>query len=87
MRRGKGDEKVVGPLFPRLHVNDTAEKGGPRAPPRNKMALYEELSVPFQRFNPNSTSSNGLSLSLVSLGSFAFMFCYCVCLDSLPKSD
>ncbi|KAH0969014.1 hypothetical protein GBA52_029135 [Prunus armeniaca] len=39
-------------------------KGGPRAPPRNKMALYEQLSIPSQRFNPvvmplnpNSTSS------------------------------
>jgi len=51
MKRGNEDEKVAGPMFPRLHVND-AEKGGPRAPPRNKMALYEQLSVPSQRFNP-----------------------------------
>ncbi|CAN4127958.1 unnamed protein product [Withania somnifera] len=50
MKRGKGEEKVMGPMFPRLHVNDT-EKGGPRAPPRNKMALYEQLSIPSQRFN------------------------------------
>ncbi|WVZ20128.1 hypothetical protein V8G54_007450 [Vigna mungo] len=50
MRRGKDDEKVMGPMFPRLHVNDT-EKGGPRAPPRNKMALYEQFSIPSQRFN------------------------------------
>lgn len=50
MKRGKGEEKVMGPMFPRLHVNDT-DKGGPRAPPRNKMALYEQLSVPSQRFN------------------------------------
>lgn len=35
----------MSPMFPRLNVNDT-EKGGPRAPPRNKMALYEQLSVP-----------------------------------------
>ncbi|CAL1370634.1 unnamed protein product [Linum trigynum] len=41
---------MMGPLFPRLHVNDT-EKGEPRAPPRNKMALYEQLSIPSQRFN------------------------------------
>ncbi|CAL5359221.1 unnamed protein product [Camellia sinensis] len=40
------------PMFLRLHVNDK-EKGGPRAPPRNKMALYEQLSIPSQRFNPN----------------------------------
>jgi len=51
MKRGNEEEKVAGPMFPRLHVND-AEKGGPRAPPRNKMALYEQLSVPSQRFNP-----------------------------------
>ena len=51
MKRGKEEEKVVGEaMFPRLHVNDT-EKGGPRAPPRNKMALYEQFSVPSQRFN------------------------------------
>lgn len=52
MKRGRDEEKVVGPMFPRLHVNDT-EKGGPRAPPRNKMALYEQLSIPSQRFKPN----------------------------------
>ncbi|XP_061374895.1 protein EARLY FLOWERING 3-like [Gastrolobium bilobum] len=50
MKRGKDDEKMIGPMFPRLHVNDT-EKGGPRAPPRNKMALYEQFSIPSQRFN------------------------------------
>ncbi|EEF45821.1 protein EARLY FLOWERING 3 [Ricinus communis] len=50
MKRGKDDEKMMGPMFPRLHVNDT-DKGGPRAPPRNKMALYEQLSIPSQRFN------------------------------------
>ncbi|CAJ1972758.1 unnamed protein product [Sphenostylis stenocarpa] len=64
MKRGIEDEKVVGPMFPRLHVND-AEKGGPRAPPRNKMALYEQFSVPSQRFNPrllplNPNSSSNL---------------------------
>ncbi|KAK4730068.1 hypothetical protein R3W88_023056 [Solanum pinnatisectum] len=65
MKRGKGEEKVMGPMFPRLHVNDT-DKGGPRAPPRNKMALYEQLSIPSQRFNsgvlpldPNNTSKMG----------------------------
>lgn len=51
MKRGIDDEKNMGPMFPRLHVNDK-EKGGPRAPPRNKMALYEQLSIPSQRFNP-----------------------------------
>ena len=50
MKRGKDEEKTMGPMFPRLHVNDS-DKGGPRAPPRNKMALYEQLSIPSQRFN------------------------------------
>lgn len=58
MKRGKDDDKIMGPMFPRLHVNDT-EKGGPRAPPRNKMALYEQLSIPTtQRFNPAGLPRN-----------------------------
>ncbi|XP_054819126.1 protein EARLY FLOWERING 3 [Prosopis cineraria] len=68
MKRGKDDEKLVRPMFPRLHVNDT-EKGGPRAPPRNKMALYEQFSIPSQRSNPGVQplnpvgSSNTISLA------------------------
>ncbi|XP_051129476.1 protein EARLY FLOWERING 3-like [Andrographis paniculata] len=50
MKRGKDEEKMMGPMFPRLHVKD-ANKGGPRAPPRNKMALYEQFSIPSQRHN------------------------------------
>ncbi|KAL0897584.1 hypothetical protein Bca101_081545 [Brassica carinata] len=53
MKRGGKDEeeeKIVEPMFPRLHVKDAADKGGPRAPPRNKMALYEQLSIPSHRF-------------------------------------
>ncbi|XP_044479503.1 protein HEADING DATE 3B-like isoform X2 [Mangifera indica] len=67
MRGGKDEIKVTSPMFPRLHVNDT-EKGGPRAPPRNKMALYEQLSVPSQRLGSGSASmlplppSNGSNL-------------------------
>ncbi|KAF5183319.1 Early flowering [Thalictrum thalictroides] len=56
MKGGKDDDKNMGPMFPRLHVNDT-EKGGPRAPPRNKMALYEQLSIPSQRFNSGSQTT------------------------------
>ncbi|KAK9101123.1 hypothetical protein Scep_024553 [Stephania cephalantha] len=56
MKGMKEEEKMVSPMFPRLHVNDT-EKGGPRAPPRNKMALYEQLSIPTQRFNPGLASN------------------------------
>ncbi|KAK6911974.1 hypothetical protein RJ641_024067 [Dillenia turbinata] len=55
MKGGKDEEKLMGPLFPRLHVNDT-EKGGPRAPPRNKMALYEQFSIPSQRFSSKPSS-------------------------------
>ncbi|CAL0323705.1 unnamed protein product [Lupinus luteus] len=58
MKREKDEEKVVGPMFPRLHVNDT-EKGGPRAPPRNKMALYEQFSIPSQNLNQLGSSSQG----------------------------
>lgn len=55
MRGGKDKMKVTSPMFPRLHVNDT-EKGGPRAPPRNKVALYEQFSVPSQRLNSGPAS-------------------------------
>lgn len=55
MRGAVDEEKVTSPMFPRLHVNDT-EKGGPRAPPRNKMALYEQLSIPSQRLASGSAS-------------------------------
>ncbi|KDP40820.1 hypothetical protein JCGZ_24819 [Jatropha curcas] len=55
MRGPKDEEKIMSPIFPRLHVNDT-EKGGPKAPPRNKMALYEQLSIPSQRFSSGSSS-------------------------------
>ncbi|XP_077210650.1 ELF3-like protein 2 [Tasmannia lanceolata] len=49
MKGERDKEKITWPMFPRLHVNDT-EKGGPKAPPRNKMALYEQFSIPSQRF-------------------------------------
>lgn len=42
-----------GPLFPPLHVNDTG-KAGIRAPPRNKMALFEQFTVPYNRGLPLS---------------------------------
>ncbi|GFZ08563.1 hydroxyproline-rich glycoprotein family protein [Actinidia rufa] len=50
MKRGRDDEKIMEPMFPRLHVSDR-ERGGPRAPPRNKMALYEQFSIPSQGSN------------------------------------
>ncbi|KAL2457486.1 Protein EARLY FLOWERING 3 [Abeliophyllum distichum] len=75
MKRGKYEEKIMGPMFPRLHVND-AEKGGPRAPPRNKMALYEQLSIPSQRFSqgvlpPNPTNTTPHSVPSASSSQLA----------------
>jgi EARLY FLOWERING 3 protein len=49
MKGAIDDGKEISPMFPRLHVKD-AEKGGPKAPPRNKMALYEQFSIPSQSF-------------------------------------
>ncbi|KAL7140239.1 hypothetical protein ABFS83_09G108700 [Erythranthe nasuta] len=50
MENGKDVEKsTVDPLFPRLHIND-ADKGGQKAPPRNKMAVCE----PYKGLNSNS---------------------------------
>nr|GMC78158.1 protein HEADING DATE 3B-like isoform X1 [Ipomoea batatas] len=63
MRGGKEEEKKMDPIFPRLHIND-AERGGPRAPPRNKMALSEQpaVSLPPQRLNPDLPSISMLPL-------------------------
>lgn len=47
-----GTDKVGaenGVLFPRLNVKET-KMAGPRAPPRNKMALYEQFTIPSHRF-------------------------------------
>ncbi|MBA0817542.1 hypothetical protein Gohar_021475, partial [Gossypium harknessii] len=40
----RGGKDKMSPMFPRLHVNVTNK--GPKAPPQNKIALYEKL-----RFN------------------------------------
>lgn len=54
----KGGPPLVesGTLFTRLHVNES-EKAGSRAPPRNKMALYEQFTVPSHRFVPSPCES------------------------------
>ncbi|XP_004242270.1 ELF3-like protein 2 isoform X1 [Solanum lycopersicum] len=55
MKTEKEEERHMDPLFPRLHINDT-DKGGPRAPPRNKMALCEQSSSRSpQSFTSSST--------------------------------
>ena len=84
MKKGKDDEKVMGPMFPRLHVNDT-EKGGPRAPPRNKMALYEQLCIPSQRFNPGvrPLNPNSTSNQVPPVSSSQVIFGFC-CLAYIP---
>lgn len=53
MKTEKDEERHMDPLFPRLHIND-ADKGGPRAPPRNKMALCEQSSRSSQSFTSTS---------------------------------
>ncbi|GMH10786.1 hypothetical protein Nepgr_012627 [Nepenthes gracilis] len=58
MKRGKDGEKVMGPMFPRIHVNDANKGGGPQVPPRNKMALYEQFSIPSHRYNPGVSRIN-----------------------------
>ncbi|KAF7843445.1 ELF3-like protein 2 isoform X1 [Senna tora] len=55
MKRGIEEVKEMSPMFPRLHIKD-AEKGGPKAPPRNKMALYEQFTIPSQNFASGSPS-------------------------------
>jgi len=83
MTRGGGKEelgKVMGPLFPRLHVSDAGKGGGPRAPPRNKMALYEQLTVPSNRFSsPAAASARAAGASLVPSTSAAQVSPLAVC--------
>uniref|UniRef100_A0A7C9EAC6 Protein EARLY FLOWERING 3 n=1 Tax=Opuntia streptacantha TaxID=393608 RepID=A0A7C9EAC6_OPUST len=72
MRRREGNAKFMGPpMFPRLHVNDT-EKGGPRAPPRNKMALYEQLTIHSQSCNSGSGVTPTLNPNNNNIGSDPF---------------
>ncbi|KAI5055953.1 hypothetical protein GOP47_0029474 [Adiantum capillus-veneris] len=59
---GAATPRETGPLFPRLHVSDT-EKAGPRPPPRNKMALFEQFTVPSHRFVQPQPSSPSTVLS------------------------
>ncbi|KAJ1390957.1 protein HEADING DATE 3B isoform X4 [Sesbania bispinosa] len=61
MKAAIDEGKEISPMFPRLHIKD-AEKGGPKAPPRNKMALYEQFSTPSQSSASGSTSLFSLPL-------------------------
>lgn len=75
MRGGKDEKMQLDPLFPRLHVNSNTDKEGPRAPPRNKMALCGQVNTPSQRFSsrslpmqplPSSNSANLFPLASLS---------------------
>ncbi|CAO2165251.1 unnamed protein product [Urochloa humidicola] len=68
--------KVMGPLFPRLHVSDAGKGGGPRAPPRNKMALYEQFTVPSSRFSSSAASTRAAGGSLVASTSASQVYSY-----------
>ncbi|KAL2243271.1 ELF3-like protein 2 [Sesamum indicum] len=59
MKGGKDEGKLMDPLFPRLHIDD-ADKGGPKAPPRNKMAM-----LPIQPTNDHTSSLPQASSSQV----------------------
>ncbi|KAI5061482.1 hypothetical protein GOP47_0023987 [Adiantum capillus-veneris] len=52
----------TGPLFPPLHVNDTG-KASLKAPPRNKMALFEQFTVPFNCYLPPNKGAGSESAS------------------------
>ncbi|KAJ8560096.1 hypothetical protein K7X08_004154 [Anisodus acutangulus] len=65
MKLEKDEERRMDPLFPRLHINDV-DKGSPRAPPRNKMALCEQSSISPQRLTSTSTPAPG-TMSMLPL--------------------
>lgn len=58
--RKDGPPEQMVALFPPIHVSHASVAGpGPRAPPRNKMALYESISIPSKRHasGPQPTQS------------------------------
>lgn len=95
MKREKGERSDGGKqqepeiaLFPRLHVAET-KKAGPRGPPRNKMALYEQLTVPSHKFKPSPmplppngrtiqspSMSTPIYLPQMPVGSYESMYSY-----------
>ncbi|GAA0164544.1 hypothetical protein LIER_20149 [Lithospermum erythrorhizon] len=60
MKGVKDEDKQFDPLFPRINISE-AERGGPRAPPTNKMAHCELLTIP-----SSPTMTNG-SMSMMPL--------------------
>lgn len=49
--QAEAERQGVEALFPRVHVRET-RVSGLRAPPRNKMALFEQFTIPPHRFVP-----------------------------------
>ncbi|XP_052110097.1 protein HEADING DATE 3B-like [Arachis duranensis] len=62
--------KEIIPMFPRLHVKDAEKGGGPKAPPRNKMALYEQFNINMHMPSQNYASGSSTSLFPLHLRSF-----------------
>lgn len=61
----KQQQQSGGALFPRLHVAET-KRSGPRAPPRNKMALYEQFTIPSHTFKASPMPLPSNSSRMVS---------------------
>ncbi|MCO5614282.1 hypothetical protein L7F22_068560 [Adiantum nelumboides] len=59
---GRGSSSGTGPLFPPLHVNDTGNSSL-KGPPRNKMALFEQFTVPYNCYLPSSKGASTESAS------------------------
>lgn len=55
--QAEAERQAVGALFPRVHVSET-RVSGLRAPPRNKMALFEQFTIPPHRFVPPPAQKN-----------------------------
>ncbi|GAQ85537.1 protein EARLY FLOWERING 3 [Klebsormidium nitens] len=56
---GKRGPVEAAALFPRLHVSHAKRDNGPRPPPRNKMALYEQVTL--QASHPKAAGASGAS--------------------------
>lgn len=56
---GKRGPVEAAALFPRLHVSHAKRDNGPRPPPRNKMALYEQVTL--QPSHPKAAAASGPS--------------------------
>uniref|UniRef100_A0A5B7BG22 Putative Hydroxyproline-rich glycoprotein family protein n=1 Tax=Davidia involucrata TaxID=16924 RepID=A0A5B7BG22_DAVIN len=82
MKGGKDEEKIMIPLFPRLHINHV-EKGGSRTPLKNKMATsFTSGSASMLPLLPNNTENLVPSTSSSHGGGHERSFCYSFCTSS-----